>query len=342
MLGGPEILSPSESVGGNFWAEIFCFHRCLFSFYRFKCWGLDQKFWAPQNRRKWAKLFCFQNVGGIRNSEPLKRWKLPISILSVGVSEILSPSESEKHSQFLGGSEFLSPSRHRWKQNVGGIRNSEPLRIGENSLFLNFQFCLKLERSVGGTRNSEPLRIGGNSRFRSVLSVGGIRNSEPLRIGQNWGARISFLFKVFSVGGIRNSEPLRIGENEPNRSGNGGIRNSMETERFRSVFSVSEILSPSESEKIANFVLGGSEILSPSESDFVQNSQNFCSVLNVGGIRNSEPLRNSGPSESDLKLPIWGDQNFCLKANFVLFPPMSGGSEILSPSESVEIADFQF
>ena len=36
-----------------------------------------------------------------------------------------------------------------------------------------------------GIRNSEPLRIGENSQFCSVLNVGGIRNPEPLRIGPN-------------------------------------------------------------------------------------------------------------------------------------------------------------
>ena len=59
----------------------------------------------------------------------------------------------------------------------------------------------------------------------------------------------------------------------------------------------SEILSPSESVEIADFVqfyvLGGSEILRPSESEKIAK---FCSVLNVGGIRNSEPLRIGGNS----------------------------------------------
>ena len=84
----------------------------------------------------------------------------------------------------LGGSEILSPS--------------ESVEIADFVLF----------KMLGGIRNSELLRIGGNSRFRSVLSVGGIRNSEPLRIGGN-----SQFCSVLNVGGIRNSEPLRIGGN---------------------------------------------------------------------------------------------------------------------------------
>ena len=64
----------------------------------------------------------------------------------MGESEILSPSESVKIAYFvlfkmLGGSEILSLSESvkiahfvLFKM-LGGIRNSEPLRFGENSLF---------------------------------------------------------------------------------------------------------------------------------------------------------------------------------------------------------------
>ena len=126
----------------------------------------------------------------------------------------------------------------------GGGGGSEILSTLEFDV--NSRLCSVL--NVGGIRNSGSLRIGGNSRFSSVLS-------------DRW--KLPNLFCLKSSG-IRNSEPFRIGVNS----------------QFYSVLNVrgSEILSPSELEKIAYFVLfkmlRGSEILSPSESveiaDFVQ------------------------------------------------------------------------
>ena len=58
---------------------------------------------------------------------------------------------------------------------------------------------------------------------------------------------------------------------------------------------------------------GGSEILRPLEFDV---NSRLCSVLNVGGIRNSESLR------------IGENSRFCSVLS-------DGGSEILSPLESV-------
>ena len=54
---------------------------------------------------------------------------------------------------------------------LGGSEILSPIESGVNSRFFSVL-------NVGGIRNSESLRIGVNSEFRSVLSNGGIRNSE--------------------------------------------------------------------------------------------------------------------------------------------------------------------
>ena len=54
---------------------------------------------------------------------------------------------------------------------LGGSEILSPIESG-----VNRRFCSVL--NVGGIRNSESLKIEVNSQFYSVLSYGGIRNSE--------------------------------------------------------------------------------------------------------------------------------------------------------------------